>query len=129
MGTLRGVVTSGAGEGAWFMTLPWVRDAVYRLTGFHPYAGTLNLRLADPRALAAWRDVARGPGLRIDPPTGEGCGGRLFRGVVLPDIAAAVIVPDVTRHPDDIIEIVAACHVRSALGVGEGDAVALRLGV
>ena len=45
----------------------------------------------------------------------------------MPDLAAAVIVPDVTRHADDTLEIVAAVHVRSRLSLRDGDAVTLML--
>jgi len=35
--------------------------------------------------------------------------------VVVPDIAAAVIVPDVTRYGEDLLELIAAAHLRGHL--------------
>lgn len=116
---------SGLGQGAQFMALPWVRDAVRRLVGFDPYPGTLNVRLVDPAMVAAWRRIREGPALRLAPPPPETCGARLFRVVVMPDVAAAVVVPDVTRYGDDVLELVAPVHVRRRLGLQDGDLVRL----
>ena len=123
--SLWGAVTSGLGEGAHFMGLDWVRQAIQKLLGFDPYPGTLNLRLVDTDALLAWREIREGPALLLTAP--EGCGGRLIRVVVAPDIPAAVVVPDVTRHGDDVLELVAAVHVRSHLGLKDDDRVTLRV--
>lgn len=125
--SLRGRATSGLGQGAVFMALPWVRDGVRRLTGLDPHPGTFNVQLAGADAVAAWRRILQAPGLRLEPPTAEQCGARLFPVVVEPDVAAAVIVPDVGGHGDDVIELVASVHVRSRLGLRDGDRVTLRI--
>jgi riboflavin kinase len=46
---------------------------------------------------------------------------------VAPDVGAAVIVPDVTDHAADVLEVVAPVHVRRALGLRDGDAVTLEV--
>ena len=123
---LTGVVTSGLGQGAYFMSLPWVRDAVSRLIGFTPYPGTLNVRL-DPDAVTVWRRIAEGRAVVLVPPPPEICGARLFPLVVAPDVKASVIVPDVTRYGDDVLELIAAIHLRSLLGLRDHDRVTLQL--
>ena len=122
---LRGTVVSGLGEGAYFMGLDWVRQAVRQLVGFEPYPGTLNVRLADAEARAAWRQIRAPAGRRLAPPPPDTCGGWLIPLVVAPDIRAAVVVPDVTRHADDVLEVIAGVHVRSRLGLGDDDGVTL----
>ena len=124
--TLRGAVTSGLGQGAYFMGLPWVRDAVRQFVGFTPYPGTLNIRL-DGDAVGQWRRIAEGRAVVLAPPPPETCGARLFPSVVGPDIEAAIIVPDVTRYGDDLLELVAAIHLRSRLGLRDDDMVTLQL--
>jgi len=124
--SLEGVVVSGLGQGARFMAIPWVRDAVRRLLGFDPYPGTLNVKLVDPDVIAAWRKIQDGPAVRLAPPPPEACGARLFRVTVAPDVDAAVIVPDVTRYGNDVLELIAAVHLRSHLGLKDDDPVALR---
>ena len=124
--SLSGVVTTGLGQGAQFMAIPWVRDAVRGLISFDPYPGTLNIRLLDAEMLRVWRWIVDGPALRLAPPP-ERCGARLFPVVVAPDIDAAVIVPDVTRHGDGVLELIAAVHVRGRLGLKDDDHVTLRV--
>ena len=123
--SLAGVVTSGLGQGASFMSLPWVREAVRRLIGFTPYPGTLNVRL-DADMIGVWRRTRDGHSIVLAPPPSESCGARLFPVVVAGDVEAAVIVPDVTRYGEDLLELIAAVHVRSRLGLHDGSLVTLR---
>ena len=122
--SLTGVVVSGLGQGASFMSLAWVRDGVSALVGFTPYPGTLNVRL-DSDTVGIWRQIREGDALVLPPPPGESCGARLVPLVMAPDIEAAVIVPDVTRYGDDLLELIAAVNVRSRLGLRDGDRVTL----
>ena len=66
MTSLNGVVTSGLGQGAYFMSLPWVQDAVRRLIGFTPYPGTLNVRL-DADMVGVWRRIQDGAIVLVPP--------------------------------------------------------------
>ena len=125
MTSLQGVLTTGLGQGAQFMRIEWVRRAIHRMVGFDPYPGTLNLRLVDTDMLLAWRQIQKGPALLLTPPPPERCGARLFLVVVAPDVPAAVVVPDVTRHGDDVLELVAGVHVRSVLALKDNDRVRL----
>lgn len=113
------VVVSGSGQGAYFMALPWVREAIHRAVGFEPYPGTLNVRLVDPDALAAWRRIRLGSALTLTPPPTESCGAQLYPVIVAPDVRAAVIVPDVTRYSDDVLELIAPVHLRDHLALGD----------
>ena len=124
--SLAGVVTSGLGQGASFMSLPWVQDAVRRLIGFTPYPGTLNVRL-DADMIGIWRRTRDGHSIVLAPPPSEPCGARLFPVVVASDVEAAVIVPDVTRYGEDLLELIAAVHLRSRLGLHDHSPVTLRL--
>jgi riboflavin kinase len=126
--SLEGVVVSGLGQGAQFMAIPWVRDAVRRVMGFDPYPGTLNVKLVNPDMVAAWREIQDGPAFRLAPPPPEECGARLFRITIAPDVDAAVIVPDLTRYADDTLELIAPIHVRNHFGLHDHDRVTLRVG-
>ena len=124
---LRGIVASGVGQGAFFMSLAWVRDAIRGSLGFYPYPGTLNVRLADPEVLERWRGVSKQRALILAPPAPETCGGRLVPITLPRDITAAVIVPDVTRYGDDVLEVIAPVHLRSRLGLEDGDVLELTM--
>jgi len=120
LSSLRGIVASGVGQGAYFMSLAWVRSAVHRSLGFEPYPGTLNVRLADPDMRSRWREVSKQRALLLTPPPPETCGGRLVSITLPRGVAAAVIVPDVTRYDDDVLEVISAVHLRSELGLEDG---------
>ena len=120
-------MATGLGQGAQFMAIPWVRDAVRHLLGFDPYPGTLNVKLVDPDVIAAWRTIQDGPALRLAPPPPEACGARLFRVILAPDFDAAIVIPDVTRHGEETLELIAPVHVRRHLGLRDDDRVTLRV--
>ena|SRR2546425_4590502 len=118
---LQGTVASGTGQGAHFMRLEWVRAAVRAAVGFDPYPGTLNLRLGEADTLRRWREARASAAVLLAPPPTEPCGGRLVPVLVAPDVTAAVVVPDITRYGDDVLELVAPVHLRSRLGLRDGD--------
>jgi riboflavin kinase len=109
------------------MRLEWVRDAVRQAVGFDPYPGTLNLRLVDGDMRRRWREVRTRAALRLAPPPPAQCGGRLIPIVVMPDIPGCVIVPDITRYGDDVLEVVASVHLRSRLRLQDDDPLTLRV--
>jgi riboflavin kinase len=119
--SVHGVVTAGLGQGASFMGLPWVRDAVAARVGFVPYPGTLNVRL-DPQMVEIWRQMKNGDGLMLETPASAPCGATLVP-VTLDGLTSAVIVPDVSRHGDDLLELIAPVHLRGVLGLRDGDRV------
>lgn len=122
---LHGIIQSGVGEGARFMSLDWVREAVRDAVGFDPFPGTLNVRLADGEALRRWREIRKAAGLRLQQPPTAPCGGALFPVVVASDVQAAVVVPDITRYGDDVLEVIAPVHLKGRLGLSDGDVVTL----
>jgi riboflavin kinase len=124
--SLYGRVTAGTGQAAGFMARPWVRDGVRDALGFDPYPGTLNLRLLDADTVLRWGEIQKRAALRLAPPAAEQCGGVLVPLVVAPDVPAAVIVPDITRYEGDILEVIAAVHLRSRLRLRDGSVLALR---
>ncbi len=122
----RGRVVSGAGEGARFLSLDWVRAAIRGLGGFDPYPGTLNLRLLEAET-PRWRGIRGNAGARLVPPEPGGCGGRLIPVRLAGAVDALVVVPDITRYGDDLVEVVAPEHLRTRLALRDGDVVSLTI--
>jgi riboflavin kinase len=100
---------------------------VRRVAGFDPYLGTLNVRLADPADVARWRAVREATALPVVPPTPQDCGGQLVLVRLADGVEGAVVIPDVTRYGDEIIEILAPDHLRTRLGLRDGDVVFLEI--
>lgn len=126
-GSFEGMVVSGSGEGAYFLGLGWVREEIRRAAGFDPYPGTLNLRLIDGDALHRWGRIRKEAGEPLTPPEPDSCGGRLIPVLVGGLIRGAVVVPEITRYGDELLEIVAPVHLRTRLGLRDGDKVRLTI--
>ena len=126
---VRGTVTSGLGEGAFYMKQRGYKEQFRRRLGFEPFEGTLNLRVgaADLSAL----DVLRGEeGILIE---GFSDGGRTFGGAkcfpaTVNDIECHAILPLRTHHTDNL-ELIARAHLRSKLGLVDGDLVDVNIRV
>jgi CTP-dependent riboflavin kinase len=121
---VRGRVARGEGEGAAFTQLAWARAAFVRLLGIDPFPGTLNLA---PEDAAAWAALRARPGIAIPPPDATFCAARAWKVRVAGRIDAAIVVPEVAGYPDDKIEIIAAVSLRDALGLVDGDVVAVEV--
>jgi riboflavin kinase len=124
---LTGTLVSGQGVARGFTREPWARAAFVAAVAIDPFPGTLNLRIADGPARAAWIAARARRGIVMPAPEASFCDGRLFRANVsalnVAAVAAAVVVPMVPKYPDEQLEIIAAVALRDALGVRDGDEV------
>lgn len=126
---LQGTIAGGLGEGRFYLSLPEYRQIIKDTLGFVPYAGTLNLKIEDAELWKKDALLAKAiatPGFLSN---GRRYGGALLRPCLIGNKKAAVIFPERTHHPENIIELIADVNLRSALGKKDGDAVQLRFGV
>jgi riboflavin kinase, archaea type len=118
-----GTVTSGLGEGRYYLSQPgYVLQFSERL-GYAPYPGTLNIRVP-PAEMVRVGAVKEWNGIRID---GFQASGRTFGGATcyvgrLSGRSAHLIVPDRTSHKD-VVEFVAPEFLREALTLKDGDSI------
>lgn len=125
---LSGVVISGLGEGAFYISLEGYRRAIERLLGFTPYPGTFNVKL-DPQSVPYRRYLDSLPGILI---AGFSNGVRTYGAVKafrarIRGIESAVVMPERTHHPSDVIEVVAPVKLRDVLGLRDGDRVEIEI--
>ena len=117
--SVNGIIVSGLGEGAYFMSMPHYKNEIKKKLGFDSYAGTLNIKIAkDCRVLL--KNVAQ---VKI---SGYKSNGKIFGGAScykskINKINGAIIVPDINKHNKKIIEFIAAVHIKSALKLKDGD--------
>ena len=120
---VRGVVQSGLGKAAGFTGLDWVRSQCRALLGFEPFPGTLNVKVpeADLPALAALLGRRAG---ELVPPDPAFCAAGVVR-VRVNGLAGAVVLPaeEVRAHGGEIVEILSAYHLKTELGLADGDLV------
>jgi CTP-dependent riboflavin kinase len=128
---LSGIVQSGRGLGAGRMADGVVMRKVEELSGFAVVPGTLNVRLASPLIRGgSWRYV---PAAELAPDW-EGRTGqagyflarvtvaRRYRG-----LAFQAVERGAAEYPSDQIELFCEAHLRTELGLEDGDRIVVRL--
>jgi riboflavin kinase len=121
---LEGSVFSGSGEAAKFTCLPWVKSQVKKRLGFAPFAGTLNVKLT-PDSVKIRRKLSSSSGIKIVPASGYRLG-TLFRAII-GNIECAIILPEISNYPEDVVEILAEENLRVRLGLVDGSKVRIML--
>lgn len=122
---IEGVVTSGSGEGAWYMRQKGYKDQFRARLGFEPFEGTLNLRLSTTELPKL--DILRSePGIAIDGFVADGrtYGGAKCFSASLKGRACSVILPIRTHHTESI-EVIAKDYLREKIGLKDGDRIEL----
>ncbi|MEE8168351.1 MAG: DUF120 domain-containing protein [Candidatus Hydrothermarchaeales archaeon] len=124
-----GQVTSGMGEGRYYMETPGYKNQFIKKLGFTPYPGTLNLKLItqeDTRIRQQLQDIG---GIKI---TGFSYNGRTFGSVKcfrasINGIEGAVVIPSRTHHDFNTLEAIAPEKIRDAAGLKDGDLVTIKV--
>ena len=121
--TLRGKVLSGVGEGSLYTELDWAREQFQERIGFRPYPGTLNIRIVGEDNIRLLRSFK---GIKIEPPNGF-FGGTCFKALVDKKVSGAVVIPDSSKHPIDVLEIIAPVSLRKELNLADGDEIDVQI--
>lgn len=125
---LEGKVLKGLGEGQYYVNIPGYRKQFEEKLRFEPFPGTLNIQLSENSS--ALRNLLREmPAVRIE---GFNDGERTFGGgkcypVIIGGIEAAVVAPERTHYPSDLIEIIAPVKLRDVLQLNDGDRVVIQV--
>lgn len=119
---LTGHVITGLGEGQYYTTIKGYHDQFVNLLGFEPYPGTLNIKLEQEsigcRTLLNMKDKVTIEGFTSRNRTFGG--GRCFPVSLGNGTRGAIMIPDRTHYPDDIIEIISTENLREHLGLKDG---------
>ena len=115
---MHGKIASGLGQGQYFISREgYIRQFVQKL-GFVPFPGTLNVRLEEP--FPAERQAIKIEGFAEEGKSFGEC--KCYR-IKLNGIDAAVVRPEKSRYPPELIEVIAPVQLRRSLGLGDGDPV------
>jgi len=120
-----GTVTSGLGEGRYYLMQPGYLVQFSERLGYKPYPGTLNVRVGAP-ALRKIGVVREWPGTRIDGFTASGrtFGGATCHAVRMNGHACHLIDPD-RSHYRDVVEFIAPDCLRETLPVRDDESVSI----
>ena len=122
---LKGRVISGARKAGFFTQLDWVQEQCLSKLGFRPYPGTLNIEICD-EDLSVIEAIKNVEGITLIPPNPKFCIAQAFP-ISVSTVCGAIIVPseDVNIHGKTIVEVMAPVRLKDALGIADGDLVAL----
>jgi riboflavin kinase len=117
MNELKGKIVTGLGEGQYYISREGYRKQFNLKLGFDPSPGTLNLKLAEPFPQAE-ADFIKIEGFVDENGTFGGC--KCYR-VMIGDIKGAIVRPERSSYPPNLIEVIAPVHLRKALNLKDGD--------
>jgi riboflavin kinase, archaea type len=125
---LEGKVLKGLGEGQYYVNIPGYRKQFEKKLRFSPFPGTLNVKLSESSSALRNR-LLELPAVQIE---GFSDGERTFGGgkcysVNVGAIEAAVVSPERTHYPPDLIEIIAPVKLRDILNLKDGDRVVIQV--
>ena len=120
--TLRGVVTRGIGESAFFTEIPWVKKQFAAKLSINPYPGTFNITVMaeDLEKLGRLKEAR---GIEISPEDANFCAASGFPVLINRRIKGAVIIPRVADYPEAKLEMISAEHIKDSLSLQDGDQV------
>ena len=123
--SIQGIVSTGLGEGQYYVTQDGYSRQFEKKLGFKPYKGTLNIT-AEEVEIQKLASVSSGSFITIN---GFKAGGRSFGKVKcllasIRDVKCAIVIPKRSHH-SDVIEVLAKLQLRRSLNLTDGDTVEL----
>ena len=120
-----GAITRGLGKGAVFLSIGHYKEKIKEKIGFEPHPGTLNLQIGRKKS-GFLNKIApiRVEGFKKE---GKAYGGASCYKIRINGISAAIIVPDLTNHGENMVEVIAPVDLKSELNVKDGDKVNIEL--
>ncbi len=119
---LSGKVITGLGEGQYYISLEGYRTQFREKLGFDPYPGTLNLKL-DSQSIEIRKRISANTRISGFTDQNRTFGSGSCFNVRISDIKGAVITPERTHYPEDIIEVIAPLNLRDYLNIKDGSVV------
>ncbi len=121
---IKGIITSGKGEGAYFMSLPIYKVQFEDKLNFSPFPGTLNIKIGSEEIDL----IHKIPQDKLKIIEGKENFGDvlLIKAVLNGKINGAIIFPKKTTHGENILEFIAAQNIKDELRVKDGDTVKIR---
>ncbi|HOT07867.1 MAG: Riboflavin kinase [Methanosaeta sp. PtaB.Bin039] len=116
---IRGRLVSGLGEGQYYISHDGYRSQFREVLGFDPYPGTMNLKLSQPFVLGQGESQK----IRGFSDHSRTYGGCLCIAARVGEIECAVVRPERSAYPADLMELIAPVNLRETLRLSDGDVV------
>ena len=122
---LKGIVASGLGKGAYFMSQPVYKMQFKEKLNFIPFPGTLNIKI-DENGIDSIRKLPEDKMTNIK--GSENFGDVLLIKAILNNkIKGAIVFPKRTTHGENIIEFIASQKIKEKYGIKDGDLVKITI--
>jgi riboflavin kinase len=119
MKKIKGKVVTGLGEGQYYISKEGYMEQFNCKLGFYPTPGTLNLKITETFTLED-REPITIKGFEDESGTFGGC--KCYR-VLIGGIEGAIVRPERSSYPPDLVEVIAPSHLRTKLNLKDGDEV------
>ncbi len=117
---LKGTVEKGIGEGKYYMSMKQYQQQFSSKLGFDAYPGTLNLKVSKVDAMTFLSNLE--PVIINGFTTKSRTYGSLTcYKIKINSIEGAIVIPERTRHEEEIFEIIAPVYLRGKLNLKDGD--------
>lgn len=125
-----GILVSGSGEGKYYVGHDEYFIQFQEKLGFRPFLGTLNIRLKSVHDVKAKNEMEKMKpvvihGFKRDNRSFGDI--RAYQCIINRNMKGAVVIPERTHHPSDIVEIISSVDLRKALSLKENDYVHLEI--
>lgn len=126
---LKGIIFTGLGEGAYYMSLEGYKKQFKKHLNFIPYPGTLNLRMANNKNKILRNELKNKIGIEIDQFIYQG---RTFGKVKcykanIDNNKCGLLLIDRTHHDSSVVEIIAEKNLRKKFKKKDGDEVEIEI--
>jgi riboflavin kinase len=128
--TLEGVLFSGLGEGAYYVTRDGYRKQFIEKLGFDPYPGTLNLKLTTEYDMKTRSELEAYPGIEIEGFKDESRtfgSVRCYPALINNKVKGAVVCALRSHYNSAVIEIIAPTFLRTRLKLKDGNKVKVEI--
>jgi riboflavin kinase len=122
---IKGIVVSGQGKGAYFMSKSFYKDQFEKKLNFSPFPGTLNVKISN-NEIDTIHDIKKD---KLEKIKGEGNFGDvlLIKATLNDNVHGAVVFPKKTTHGENILEFITSINIKETLGIKDKDEVKIRL--
>jgi len=125
-----GKVFTGFGEGAYYVKKRAYRKQFFKILGFEPYPGTLNVKLEKKELIEKNRELRQMRGIKV-----LGFEDRfrtygdvyVYRALIEDTLEGAIVYAERTHYDERVIEIISPYYLRRRLGLKDGDLIRFKV--
>lgn len=122
---VEGIVTTGLGKGAFFLSQDFYKNALNEKCGFIPFPGTLNIII--PTDYLNEINEIKENCENIIKPEGDFGAVKYIEATLNDDIKGAIVFPAKTVHEENYLEFIAPMKLREELELEDNDKVTVEI--